>query len=210
MKKFGPPILVGLIIGGMVGGGYLWWVKSRSVTSNAGKEFVVSSAPTPAPLLTWNDTNGFTFQYPEGLSVNKHDEDRENYAHIELTHPGHPGSLIVWGKDPAKGVSDVASWVKNENRFIGASMLDTELGRQEAKKVIVDGVTRMLVVGTVYDGIVWSVEAKLEDVEFWTGVHTAIVNAFTFTSVKESGPAATSDPAPVVDDGTVDEEEVVE
>lgn len=206
MKKFGVPILVGLLFGGIASGSYLWWVRHQSVPSQQ----VVLPTPTPAQLLIWNDPNGFTFQYPEGLSINKHDEDRENYAHIEFTHPDHPGSLIVWGKDLARGVTDPASWVKNEKRFTGASVLDTELGGQKAAKIMIEGITRMLVVGTVYDSIVWSVEATLEDTEFWTGVHAAITDSFTFVPVKEAGSAATSESASVVDDVAVDEEEVVE
>lgn len=205
MKKFGLPILVGLVIGGIASGGYLW-IRNQSVPI----EQAVTPTPTPAPLLTWNDPNGFTFQYPEGLSVNIHDEDKENYAHLEFAHPDHPGSLIVWGKDPSRGVTDTAVWVKNEKRFTGAGVLDTEMGGQKAVKVMVDGVTRMLVSGTVYDSIVWSVEATLEDADFWSKVHTTVADSFAFVPVKEPGSAATSEPAPVVDDVAVDEEEVVE
>lgn len=206
MKKLGVPILVGLLIGGIVSAGYLWWIRGKPAPVEQ------SAAPTPAPvqLLMWTDPNGFSFQYPDGLSINKHDEDKENYAHLEFTHPDHPGKLIVWGKDPAKGVSDLATWVKNEKRFTGASILDTELGSQVGKKVMIEGVNRMLIVGTVYDGIVWTVEATLEDAQFWTSVHTTTADSFKFVPVKTPSSEATSEPVPVVDDVAVDEEEVVE
>ncbi|MBI4066723.1 hypothetical protein HY411_03325 [Candidatus Gottesmanbacteria bacterium] len=212
VKKYGVPILVGLIIGGIVSIGYIWWLKSQTGNSSISEARNTTPSPTPTSvkLLTWTDPNGFSFQYPEGLSVNRHDEDKENYAHIEFTHPDHPGKLIVWGKDPARGVTDTGSWVKNEKRFIGASTLDTELGGQAAKKVMVTGITRMLVVGSVYDNIVWSVEATLEDADFWTGVHTAISDSFAFVPVKEPGSAAVSESGPVVEDVAVDEEEVIE
>lgn len=210
MKKYGLPIIIGLIIGGILSAGYLfWWVKSQS-TKPSSQELVSPPTPTPAQLLAWNDPNGFSFQYPEGLVVNKHDEDKENYAHVEFTSPDHPGRLIVWGKDPARGVTDAVSWISQEKRFIGSSSLDTTLGGQQAKKVMIDGVTRVLVVGALYDGIVWSVEATLEDADFWTGVHTTIMNSFAFTSVKEPGSSATLESAPVVETQAVDEEEVVE
>lgn len=206
MKKFVFPIFIGLLIGGIVSGGYLWWIRNQSVPV----EQTAVATPTPAPLLVWNDPNGFTFQYPEGLSVNIHDEDKENYAHLEFTHPDHPGNLIVWGKDLPKGVTDAAGWVKNEKRFTGASVLDTQLGGQKAAKIMIEGVTRTVVSGAVNDSILWSVEAKLEDAKFWTGVHTTITDSFTFVSVKEPGSEATTEPAPVVETQSVDEEEVVE
>lgn len=211
MKKYGVPVLVGLVIGGIASVGYLLWVRSQATTPlTSDQQGKLTQTSTPAPILTWTDPNGFSFQYPGGLSVNKHDEDKENYAHVEYTHPGHPGNLIVWGRDPAKGVNDTVSWVKSEKRFIGASVLDTKLGGQEAKKMMVEGITRMLVVGTVYDGIVWTVEAKLDDATFWTGIHTTIGDTFAFVPVKVAESAVTSEPAPVVDDVAVDEEEVVE
>lgn len=208
MKTFGIPILVGLLIGGIASAGYLWWVRGNPAPTEQ------QAAPTPAAerpqLLTWNDPNGFTFQYPEGLSINKHDEDKENYAHLEFTHPDHPGKLIVWGKDPAKGVSDLSTWVKNEKRFTGANVLDTELGSKAGKKVMIEGVNRMLIVGTVYDGIVWTVEATLEEAPFWTDVHTGVADSFKFIPVKEPGSTATAESAPAVDDVAVDEEEIIE
>jgi len=206
MKKLGLPIFIGLVIGGILSGGYLLWIRNRSVPA----KHLAVPIPTPAQLLTWNDPNGFTFQYPEGLSINKHDEDKENYAHLEFTHPDHAGNLIVWGKDPARGVTDAAGWVKNEKRFTGASVLDTQLGGQVAKKIMIEGITRIVVSGAVYDTILWSVEAKLEDAKFWTDVHTTITDSFSFVSVKEPGSEATSEPASVVETQAADEEEVVE
>lgn len=206
MKKFGLPIFVGLVIGVVAGAGYLWRIRGKPTPT----EPLIVPTPSPAQLLTWNDPNGFTFQYPEGLSVDKHDEDNENYAHIEFTHSDHPGALIVWGKDPARGVSDTASWVKAEKRFTGASVLDTELGGQPAKKAMITDPGRLLVVGTVYDDIIWSVETTLEDMDFWDDVHSIIVDSFAFTPVKAPGSGATSEPATVVDDVVVDEEEVIE
>lgn len=207
MKKLGVPIVVGLVVGSIASVAYVRWIRSQSAVPAQ-----QAAAPTPAPvsLLTWTDSNGFTFQYPEGLAVNKHDEDTENYAHLEFTHPQHPGKLIVWGKDPAKGVTDVATWVNNEKRFTGASVLDTEFGEQAGKKVMIRGINRTLVVGTVYDGIVWTVEATLEDAPFWSDVHAVIANSFRFVPVQDSGSTASSEPAPGVDDMIVDEEEIVE
>lgn len=112
----------------------------------------------------------------------------------------------MWGKDPAKGVSDTASWIKNEKRFIGAAILDTVLGEKPGKKAILEGVTRMLVTGTVFDSIVWTIEAKLEDAEFWTNTQGIIVNSFVFAAPKP--PASES--APVAEDAVMDEEEIVE
>ena len=104
MKKYGQPILVGLLIGGVLSVGYIVWVNGRTVITPVSQQQAVSGTPIPVKLLTWNDPNGFSFQYPEGLVINKHDEDRENYAYLEFTHSAHPGNVIVWGKTRPRSV----------------------------------------------------------------------------------------------------------
>ena len=87
------------------------------------------------------------------------------------------------------------------------------MGRQPAKKVMVTGNPQILVVGTVYDRIIWSVEATFEEPEYWAAIFTSITNSFTFVTSK-SDTAATenvsSDAAAASEDTPVDEEEVVE
>lgn len=212
MKNVLIPIIVGLLVGGIASGLYVWRVKRNAIKTTQA-QLPATPLPTPVPLLTWNDPNGFSFQYPDGLTVNKHDEDKENYAHIEFTQPNHPGKLIVWGKDPVNGVTDAGSWVKRDTRFVGANILDTEMGGQPAKKVMVAGSPQILVVGTVYDNIVWSAEATLEEPEYWTTIFTSITNSFTFVTAKSDGTAAGStslDATITSEDAPVDEEVVVE
>lgn len=212
MKNVLIPIIVGLLIGGIVSGIYVWRIKGDA-RKTMQTQLPLSPTPPPVSLLTWNDQNGFSFQYPEGVTINKHDEDKENYAHIEFTHPNHPGKLIIWGKDVPANVTDAASWVKSDTRFLGASILDTEMGGQPAKKVMVTGSPQILVVGTVYDSIVWSAEATLEEPEYWTTILTSLTNSFAFATSKSDGTASESTPSDAQtssEDAPVDEEVVVE
>ena len=56
---------------------------------------VQENTSTSEKHLMWDDPAGFTFDYPEGVAIDKHDEDQENYAHVELTHPQHQGKILV-------------------------------------------------------------------------------------------------------------------
>ncbi len=170
---------------------------------------VAKPSPESESLLTWNDPAGFTFQYPQGLTVDKHDEDTQNYAHIEFTHKDHQGNVIVWGKDTI--AKDAAAWVKAEKRLSGGNTLDTTLGAVLAKKVLVATPTAMVVTAAVSDQIAFSVEATLTDREFWSGIHDTIVRSFAFTPVggeKAMSPNAGTGVSPAEE--VVDEEEVVE
>ncbi len=200
MKKSLVAILIGLVIGGIGFGGYLAWLGSQPKPKNEQTE-----APVTAPeLLSWRDPNGFSFQYPEGLTVNKHDEDQQNYAHIEFTHRDHPGNVIIWGKDTT--AADTTAWVKTEKRFSSASTLDTTFANFPGKKVLIAD-PKQIIVGTVDDGIVWTVEGLLTDSDFWTGVHTTIADSFKFIPV---GSDEEDSAAPVQEEVFADEEELLE
>ncbi|MBI4062369.1 hypothetical protein HY410_00450 [Candidatus Gottesmanbacteria bacterium] len=201
MKKKLTAILIGLVIGGIGFGGYLAWLGSQPKPM-----LEQQAAPAViAELLSWRDPNGFSFQYPDGLSVNKHDEDKQNYAHIEFTHPEHPGNVIVWGKDTT--AVDSAAWVKTEKKFKDASILDTTFANFPGKKVLIAD-PKQIIVGTVDDGIVWTVEGFLTDSEFWTNVHTTIADSFKFIPIGSNEEDSAGVPAQ--EEVFADEEEVLE
>ena len=90
-------VLGGLIVLIITGGGlYLWKARSTARLSTSGGQ---QAQIKLAQLVVWDDPAGFTFEYPQDLKVDKHDEDKENYAHVELTSPGRQGRVIVWAKD---------------------------------------------------------------------------------------------------------------
>jgi len=199
-------IVGGLLLGILGGGAYLYFSKNSTPSPR------VTAEPTPtiAPeLLTWDDPAGFTMQYPKGLTVDKHDEDKINYAHVEFLDSKHPGGLIVWVKDLPKGVTDTDTWGKKAATPSSAISFDTTLGSQSAQKILVSQPVKTVTTGVVYDGVLWYVEATLTDDAYWQSVYDKIVQSFTFKPL----------PAQAVDGGAsddtaggggVDEEEVLE
>ena len=212
MNKYTWPIVIGIILGSTLSIAYLWQVRRTTPVASGLPTETTSSTPAPTQkLTTWNDQAGFVFQYPDGLSVNKHDEDNENYAHIEFMSKTHPGGLIVWAKDTT--APNVSAWVRSETRFTDAPVLDTMLASQPAKKIMLTSPKRMLIVGTVSEAIVFSVEATLDDSDYWTGVHKTITDSFKFAPLP--GEKVSSAPGPsssqnAAGEEPVDEEEVLE
>lgn len=167
--------------------------------------------PTPVEekLVEWQDPAGFSFSYPEGLVVDKHDEDQENYAHVEMSLVEKPGNIIVWANDAP--TSDLATWVKKEKRFLDAAVLDTTLGGENAKKILISTPKKMIVVGAFYDGMLVTVESELDDTGEWEKRHEKVVSSFIFGEKKvESTEASTSDSSEEGGDVSIDEEEVIE
>lgn len=172
-----------------------------------------TSTPDTANLLTLVDPTGFTIKYPSGLMLNKHDEDKINYAHLEFTSKDHAGGLIIWAKDTK--ALDTQGWTKSEKRFTNANILDTLLGGKKAKKISVASPQKMLVTGVVDGKIVYIIETTLDENGFWNKVHETVSDNFIFStptfapdgneaSIEESGQAAGDEGEPV------DEEETLE
>lgn len=177
---------------GIGSGIYVWKFRIPQTVVSPTTTTAVAATPTPKQfdLTTWNDEAGFSFQYPKELSVNKHEEDPNNYAHVELTNPNHPGKIIVWASDATK------SWPPD-----GGTVIDTTLAGLPAKKVLVTTPFKTLSIGTISDGLLFNVEATLTDSEYWIRVQDTIVGSFAFTD--NSPDAAAQQPS-------ADEEEVVQ
>jgi hypothetical protein len=205
MKKLW--IVTGVIVVlGMTAGGIFIFSRQRTKLSSPLEVSVTKPTAIQAPkvdLTTWSDEAGFSFQYPKDLTVNKHEEDNDNYAHVELTNKDHPGNSIVWVKDLPSGVSTLDSWVKKI--YPTATSIDTTLGGEPAKKILVATPIKTLTVGTISEDLLFIVEGTLTDAEYWQKIHDTITNSFAFTpdSSSASSNASASDEA-------VDEEEVVQ
>lgn len=199
-------IVAGIAIGGGV---YAWQAAAKSDSSTP---IVAEAAPLPAlEEKIWKDASGFTFTYPADMIVDQHDEDQDNYAHVELTHKDHPGSLIVWAKDVPRGVSDAASWIKKDKQLAVGVAMDTTLGGEKAVQVT-HATPARITVGTVYDDVLWYIEVIPDDVVYWKSVFDRVTGSFAFVPMSDAPSGASS--VGEAEDGAyeeaVDEEEIIE
>jgi len=150
-----------------------------TIVSPIGSEIL----PTPTvvePLVLWQDQSEFSFRYPASLKLDPHDEDKENYAHIEITSASHSGNLIIWTKDTQ--ASDNDDWIKKE-KIQGA--IDTVLASIPAKKFLSGGDPKILTTIVVRNGYLYQIEAKLSDSEYWNKVYETVTSSFEFTQIEK-------------------------
>lgn len=111
----------------LLGGTIIYFV-SRPIPKKTTEITSVSPSPTPTSipvtLATWTDEAGFSFQYPEGVSIDKHPNDMENYANLTFTDKGQEGSINILMSDNNNAMD---KW---------ANPIDTILGEKDAKKLI--------------------------------------------------------------------------
>lgn len=210
MKKPVVFVIVGGLLLGLLGAGVYMYFFQKNTTPTDVVTGDALPSPTPAmTLLSWDDPAGFTMQYPADVTVNKHEEDMVNYAHVELTHQAHPGSIVIWVKDLPKGVTNTVTWSKQAATPSSAISFDTTLGDQPAQKILVSQTPKTMSVGAVYDGVLWTVEATLADDVYWQRVYDAITQSFVFKPVAGQ-PQSAGAALPAANDYAVDEEEVLE
>jgi hypothetical protein len=208
-KKWIIVIILALLLGGGGAGAYLYYAAPRVQTT--APEVSVPTPEAKAKLVQWDDPAGFTFSYIDGMTINRHDEDKENYAHVEFTHPAHPGSLIVWAKDLPKGVTDTALWVKKDATLSAAVSIDTTLGQVAAQKLLVASPQKKQIVGAVADGLLFYVEATLTDEAYWQTAAETVVGSFAFVPLDgAAGQGSNAAPAASANTESYDEEEILE
>jgi hypothetical protein len=205
-------VIIGVVLLLVIGSGVGVYIyssrKSVDDKEKTNSELIGMETPTPQPAadIAWDDPAGFTFKYSPTLSLNKHDEDEVNYAHLEFTESKHPGNILVWAKDTT--AADVKAWVKTEKSFKDTNIIDTTLGGQPAKKVVLSGETKKIITGVIYDELLFTVEGTFTDNAYWTAEYQKIIDSFQFKPVNTAATTNTSTSAS--DDSGADEEETLE
>jgi hypothetical protein len=170
---------VGLIIILIVAGVYIFIIKPRQVTPLSQ---IVPAQPTTKPQVEtaqWIDQSEFRFDYPKNLTVNPHEEDQINYAHVELTDAQHPGRITVWTKDTNSKTID--EWWKAQT-YDG--VIDTTLGGEPAKKVLIPETPSKILTSAIRNGYLYQVEVELADEPYWNDIYNQIISSFTFFSAE--------------------------
>jgi hypothetical protein len=162
------------------------------------------AASKTTEVLTWTDPAGFSFSYPSGLTIDKHDEDMDNYAHVELKDAANPGNIIVWAKDTT--AVDTAAWVSTTAEYQGANIMDSTMGGQSAKKIIISTPAKKMITGTVYDELLWTIEGNFENSDFWTKIYNTVLDSYQFTPLEDAAGNTGND----VIQESFDEEEVLQ
>ncbi|OGV89303.1 hypothetical protein A2Z41_03290 [Microgenomates group bacterium RBG_19FT_COMBO_39_10] len=165
-------LIIGLVVLFiLIGSVVLFKIKgSRSLVGPIVKESETSEE------LTWEDPAGFNFLYPKEIKIDPHEEDEENYAHLELTSDDHSGKILVWVKETE--YTDIEDWLEEE---IGEEeqVFDTELDTEPAKKIAFADPEKLVVAAIDVDSLVL-LEMYPDEEDYWQEVYSGILDTFTF------------------------------
>lgn len=161
----------------------------------------IASVIPSETLKTYSDPAGFSFDYPDNLSLVNGEVDESTYADLKLTAGGVEGQLSL--KITDSKLASIEDWVKT----IGTSSQtpkEVDLGNLKAQQIETGD---KLLLGALDQGVLFNVEIplSLSNKAFWMNVYTKFLKDFSFAP--PSGGTALQGSS---DDITFEGEEVIE
>lgn len=158
---------------------------------NQPKEIIPSET-----LIEYTDPAGFSFSYPDNLSLEKNEEaDEGTYADIQLSSKQVSGSLNLKISDSK--FASIDEWVKLNQ----GTKREVKLGNLNATEIKTND---RLLLGALDQGVLFTIELPLLEEDFWMQVYNKILAGFSFAPPSEENVSLSSD------DVIFEGEEVVE
>lgn len=203
-------VVVLLLIGIAAVAGYFYVAAQESQKTVAQKEVPTPTVVAPSTTLQeYTDPSGFTFEYPDNLTVTAQEiKDTTTYAHVLLTAPKVEGEIAI--KVQETKLKSLDAWeVANKELISSASAKEVKLGSLDAREVTLSDKTLIVAVD---QNILFTIEVMPKtEKKYWENVAPTILASFSF-GMTEAGSDSTSAPlADSADDSVVSEgEEVIE
>lgn len=175
------------------------------VSPFAGQVTPASERMPSKSLKEYSDASGFTFNYPENLSLTKKDAtDSGTYADLQLTSKEVGGNLNLKVQDTK--LTSVEAWLKESKKsgIVGKQVPWGSLNGQGVEDK--DGI----IFAAVDQGILFTMEVSYAgQKDFWQNVSDPILSSFSFNSEASQGTTAQTSGGSA-EDVTFEGEEVVE
>lgn len=125
-------------------------------------------------LKAYEDPAGFTFSYPDNLSIVKNDPENDStYADIQLVSKGVNGNLSIKISDSK--FKNLDEWL-NLNK--GATVpKEVSLGSLKGMEVKLGD---RVLLGSLDKGVFFDIEIPLIEEDFWTKVYKQVLANFSF------------------------------
>lgn len=128
-------------------------------------------------FLPYTDPSGFSFNYPDNLSIAKNDTDDKTYADITLSSKDVNGSLNLKITDSKyTGLND---WLKVSSSSAKEAPTEKKLGSLKAMEIKTED---RLILGAIDQGIFFTIEMPRIEEAFWMKVYAKVLADFSFVS----------------------------
>lgn len=196
-------ILIVIIFLGYFGYNYFLPNKSQPKTSENKIESPVVTLTPSTKLLSYSDTSGFRFQYPDDVKIATLSAGPNDYTSIKLTSQIAKGNISIKVSD--SNYNNLTAWVKQNAK--SENVIDTTLADMPGKKY--ENKTGQNIIALDSGDVLFSITADYQDGKnYWSKVMSQISSSFTVAPPQDNSSASNSAGS---DSGITDEgEEVVE
>ncbi len=143
-------------------------------------------------LKSYTDPSGFSFNYPDNLSLESNELDDHAYADMQLTAKEVNGSLALKISDSKFATLD--EWVKLNKGTTKETPKEVKLGSLKGVEI---KTSDRLLLGNLDHGVLFTIEIPLVEERFWMNVYDKVLTDFSFVSpdVASSGDTSSSSDA---------------
>ena len=201
-RKIIPLVIIIVLL--ILGAWYLFFRPSSNLASSTSQSlstFQTQKKAQPSEtLIDYEDPSGFSFSYPDNLSISKADLDDNTYADLELSSKDVSGSLSLKITDSKFKTLD--EWVKLNREASKEEPREVKLGTLKAIQITT---ADRIMLGSLDQGIFFSIEMPKIEENFWNKVYDKLTSNFSFVSPSTASSQGTSS-----DDVSFEGEEVVQ
>lgn len=146
---------------------------SNPLPQKAAKEILPSETS-----LEYTDPSGFSFSYPDNLSILKNDiTDNSTYADIQLSSKDVNGNLSLKITDSKFATLD--EWLKSNKVTSSEVPKEVQLGNLKGVEVKLKD---RLLLGILDKGVFFNIEMPLVEENFWMKVYSKVLASFSFAA----------------------------
>lgn len=139
-------------------------------------------------LKEYSDPSGFSFSYPDNLSLNTKESDETTYADLLLSSKDVSGSLSLKISDSKYKTLD--EWTKLNRAAASGDPKEVKLGNLKALEITT---ADRLILGALDQGIFFNIEMPLIEKDFWMKVYTEVLANFSFSVSEQTQASGGSD-----------------
>lgn len=169
---------------------YVIFRPNEQQTSSQSEETVAAKTPA-STVKTYTDSAGFSFSYPEDVTVSKKDiNDQITYANVELTSSTVEGNMSFIAQDTK--IKSLDEWLsKIVKSTSSAATKEVTLDNLPARQVT----TRDKITTAVLDqGILFTIEVLVKtEKDYWTSVYNTVLSSFSFVAPQSSAASSTGE-----------------
>lgn len=180
---------------------FVFFNKKADLVSPVNQKTEKQSILQPSKTLkTYTDTSGFSFNYPDNLSLSSNElKEPASYAELQITAKEISGNLLL--KIADSKFKNINEWVKS---ISSATPKEVMLGNLKAMEITTDS---KILLGSLDSGVLFTIEVNLSDQKnLWMSTYSTLLKDFSFETPEDTTAQGVSSSEDVSFDG----EEVVE